>query len=149
MALHPEMLEYMSAAEFVAEVKGTSDQEIRDDFAGEHRQALLDALFARFPHQFRPEKAGDRTARIDFRVTGGPDDSSDTYAVVVDRGTCTVEKGGSEEPDLSLMLGPAEFLKLITGTGNPAMMFMMGKVKARGDLGLASGLANWFEAAKG
>ncbi len=38
------------------------------------------------------------------------------------------------------MLGPVEFLKLITGTGNPAMMFMMGKVKARGDLGLASGL---------
>jgi hypothetical protein len=29
------------------------------------------------------------------------------------------------------------------------MMFMMGKVKARGDLGLASGLANWFEAPKG
>jgi putative sterol carrier protein len=47
------------------------------------------------------------------------------------------------------MLGPAEFLKLITGTGNPAMMFMMGKVKARGDLGLAGGLANWFEAPKG
>ena len=54
-------------------------------------------------------------------------------------GTCTVEKGAAENPDLSLMLGPAEFLKLITGTGNPAMMFMMGKVKARGDLGLASG----------
>jgi hypothetical protein len=26
---------------------------------------------------------------------------------------------------------------------------MMGKVKARGDLGLAGGLANWFEAPKG
>ena len=60
-----------------------------------------------------------------------------------------VEKGAGESPDLSLMLGPAEFLKLITGTGNPAMMFMMGKVKASGDLGLASGLANWFEAPKG
>ena len=29
------------------------------------------------------------------------------------------------------------------------MMFLMGKVKARGDLGMASGLANWFEAPKG
>ena len=69
--------------------------------------------------------------------------------MLVDRGTCTVEKGAAESPDLSLMLGPVEFLKLITGTGNPAMMFMMGKVKARGDLGLASGLSNWFETAKG
>ena len=78
MALHPELLESLSSAEFVALVKSTPDQEIRDDFAGEHRVPLLDAIFARFPHQFRPEKAGDRTARIDFRVTGGPDDSSDT-----------------------------------------------------------------------
>ena len=149
MALHPELLETMSSAEFVGLIKSTSDQEIRDDFAGEHRGPLLDAIFARFPHQFRPDKAGDRTARIDFRVTGGPGDTSDTYGVLVDRGTCTVEKGAAEAPDLSLMLGPAEFLKLITGTGNPAMMFMMGKVKARGDLGLASGLAELVRGTQG
>jgi putative sterol carrier protein len=149
MALNPDLLEAMSSAEFVSLVKGTSDREIRDDFAGEHRGALLDAIFARFPQQFRPEKAGDRTARIDFRITGGPGDTSDTYGVVVDHGTCTVEKGTGDAPDLSLMLGPAEFLKIITGTGNPAMMFMMGKVKARGDIGMASGLANWFEPPQG
>ena len=149
MALHPELLETMSSAEFVGLIKSMSDSEIRADFAGEHREPLLDAIFARFPHQFRPDKAGDRSARIDFRVTGGPGDSSDTYGVLVEHGTCRVEKGAAESPDLSLMLGPAEFLKLITGTGNPAMMFMMGKVKARGDLGLAGGLANWFEAPKG
>ncbi len=46
------------------------------------------------------------------------------------------------------MAGPAEFLKLIAGTGNPAMMFMMGKIKARGDLGLATALGTWFETPK-
>ena len=96
MALHPEMLENLSEPEFVALIKATPDAEIRDDFAGEHREPLLDAIFARFPHQFRPDKAGERTARIDFRVTGGPDDSSDTYGVLVDRGVCTVEKGAAE-----------------------------------------------------
>ena len=29
------------------------------------------------------------------------------------------------------------------------MMFMMGKIKATGDLGMAAGLANWFEAPQG
>jgi hypothetical protein len=149
MALHPENLETMQAAEFVALVRNTPDSEIAADFAGEHRGPLLDALFARFPHVFRPENAGGRNARINFRVTGGPGDSSDTYAVVVADGVCTVEKDPAAEPDLSLMLGPAEFLKLITGVGNPAMMFMTGKVKARGDLVLATGLAHWFEAPKG
>ncbi|GGL42333.1 SCP2 sterol-binding domain-containing protein [Phycicoccus endophyticus] len=148
MALDPQSLTTATPAEFVATVKTASDRELREAFAGEHREALLDAVFGRFPEQFRPEKAGDRRARIDFRVTGGPGDSSDTYAVVVDGGTCTVEKAPTLDPDLSLMAGPAEFLKLISGTGNPAMMFMMGKVKARGDLALASALANWFETPK-
>lgn len=148
MSLHPETLENLSATEFVALVKGMSDQEIRADLGGEHRVETLHAIFSRFPHQFRPEKAGDRSARIDFRVTGGPDDSSDTYGIVVDNGVCTVHPGASDSPDLSLMLGPAEFLRLITGTGNPAMMFMMGKVKARGDIGLAGALSNWFETPK-
>ena len=74
-----------------------------------------------------------------------PGDSSDTYAVVVENGTCRIEPGASDAPDLSLMLGPVEFFKLITGSGNPAMMFMMGKIKARGDIGLATALANWFD----
>ena len=70
-------------------------------------------------------------------------------SLVVENGTCTVEKDPTAAPDLSLQLGPAEFLKLITGTGNPALMFMMGKIKAKGDLGLATGLASWFETPKG
>ena len=148
MALDPQTLSSLEPAQFVALVKGMSDQEIRDDLAGPHRKGVLDSVFARFPQQFRPDKAGDRSARIDFRVTGGPGDSSDSYAVVVENGTCRVEEGSSEKADLSLVLGPAEFLRLVTGTGNPAMMFMMGKVKASGDLGLAAGLANWFESPK-
>ncbi len=145
MALDPQTLAALGPADFVALVKNTSDREIRDDLAGEHRAALLDAIFERFPQQFRPDKAGERSARIDFRITGGPGDSSDTYAVAVADRACTVEKDPTLEPDLALTMGPAEFLKIITGTGNPAMMFMMGKVKARGDLGMAAGLASWFE----
>jgi putative sterol carrier protein len=145
MALDPQTLHGLASSEFVALVKRTPDQELAADFGGEHRAALLDSVFARFPDQFRADKAGDRRARIDFRITGGPGGTSDTYAVVVEGGACHVEKPPAAEPDLSLMMAPPEFLKLITGNGNPAMMFMMGKVKARGDLGLAGALGTWFE----
>jgi putative sterol carrier protein len=145
LALDPQTLATLEPQQFVALVKGMSDKAIRDDLGGPHRRAILDAIFSRFPQQFRADKAGDRSARIDFRVTGGPGDSSDSYRVVVEHGTCRVEEGAADDADLSLMLGPAEFLKLVTGSGNPAMMFMLGRIKARGDLGLASGLANWFE----
>lgn len=148
MALDAQTLSGLSGPEFVALVKGTSDSTIAEDLGGPERTAILDKVFARFPEQFRADKAGDRSARIDFRITGGPGDSIDTYAVVVADGACTVEKDPTADPDLSLQLAPADFLKLITGTGNPAMMFMMGKVKAKGDLGLATALATWFETPK-
>ena len=149
MALDPQTLARLQPAEFGSLVKGMSDDEIRADLGGEHRGPILDAIFARFPQQFRQDKAGGRSARIDFHVTGGPGDSTDTYAVVVDDGTCSIEKEPTASPNLSLTMGPAEFLKMLSGAGSPAMMFMMGKIKATGDLGMAAGLANWFESGSG
>mgnify|MGYP003452751283 CR=1 FL=1 len=145
MSLNPETIASLSPAGLFEHIMSMSDADIRADLGGE----ILEAVFAHFPAQCRADKAGDRSARIDFRITGGPGDSSDTYAVVVEDGTCRIDPGASESPDLSLMLGPVEFLKLITGSGNPAMMFMMGKIKARGDIALAGALSTWFETPKG
>ncbi|MGL5859743.1 MAG: SCP2 sterol-binding domain-containing protein [Phycicoccus sp.] len=147
--LDPHTLPSLTAAEFVAAVSGASDRELRADLGGPHRESLLDAVFGHFPQQFRPERAGDRAVRIDFRITGGPDGSSDTYAIVVAEGTCTIDKHPTVEPDLSLMLGPVEFLGLIVGSGNPVTMFLTGKVTARGDLRLASALRTWFTGPNG
>ena len=125
-----------------------SDEEIRDDLGGPHRKGVLDSVFARFPQQFRADKAGDRSARIDFRVTGGPATAATATPSSSRTAPAASRRARRRRPTCRSMLGPAEFLKLITGTGNPAMMFMMGKVKAKGDLGLAAGLANWFESPK-
>lgn len=58
MALDPQTLAALDPAGFVALVQGTSDREIRDDLGGVHRTALLNAIFDRFPQQFRPDRAG-------------------------------------------------------------------------------------------
>ena len=148
-ALDPTTFASMDPAEFAATVKKLSDKEINEVMGGEHRQSILDAIFNRFPVLFNPEKAQGADARVNWRITGGPGGSDDTYAVVVKDGTCTVEKSPTAEPKTSIMLGPAEFAKLITGTGNPTMMVMMGKVKARGDLSAAMAFQNWFDTPKG
>lgn len=136
----------IGATEFATLVKQTPDREIRDALAGPQRRPILDEIFGRFPGMFRPERAEGVAARINFRITGGPGDSSDTYAVVVQDGACTVERDPATEPTVSFMAGPVEFLKLITGDGNPVMMVMMGKVKVRGDLALAQNFAKYFDA---
>lgn len=146
--LDPTTFATMDPAEFAQTVKKMSDKEINETMGGEHRQAILDAIFDRFPVLFNAEKARGADARVNWRITGGPGGSDDTYAVVVKDGTCTVEKDPTEEPKTSIMLGPAEFAKLITGAGNPTMMVMTGKIKARGDLSAAMAFQNWFDMPK-
>ncbi|MEO7269423.1 MAG: SCP2 sterol-binding domain-containing protein [Knoellia sp.] len=147
--LDPTTFARMDPAEFAATVKTLSDKEINELMGGEHRQTILDAIFERFPTLFNPEKAKGADARVNWRITGGPGGTDDTYAVVVKDGACSVEKCPTEEPKTSIMLGPAEFAKLITGSGNPTMMVMMGKIKARGDLSAAMAFQNWFDTPKG
>ena len=147
--IDPTTFAAMSASEFAQTVKKASDKEINTVMGGDHRESILDAIFTRFPSLFNPEKAKGADARVNWRITGGPDGGSDTYAVVVKDGTCTVEKHPTVEPTTSIMLGPAEFAKLIPGSGNPTMMVMTGKVKARGDLSVAMAFQNWFDLPKG
>lgn len=146
--IDPTTFAALSPAEFAQTVKKASDKEINGVMGGEHRIPILDKIFERFPSMFNPEKAKGTDARVNWRITGGPDNGSDTYAVIVKDGVCTVEKEPTAEPTTSIMLAPAEFAKLITGSGNPTMMVMTGKVKARGDLGVAMAFQNWFEAPK-
>ena len=132
--------------EFADVVKKTKDDDIRAAFAGPEREALLDAVFHRFPGFFRPDRAAGVDARINVRVTGAADGGSDTYGIVVKDGDCTIEKAPTEEPSVSLMTGPVEFLKIITRSGNPVMMAMTGKLKVRGDLSLAQKFGDYFDA---
>jgi putative sterol carrier protein len=37
---------------------------------------------------------------------------------------------------------------VVSGNGNPVMLFMTGKLKAKGDLGLAANIANLFDIPK-
>ena len=53
--------------------------------------------------------------------------------------------GHDGDATLSLAMGPVELIKVITKSGNPVMMFMTGKIKAKGDLGLAANIADFFD----
>lgn len=136
-------------AEFTRLVKSTPDQKLAETMAGEHRTAILDEIFNRFPSQFRADKAGSTSAVIHWVVGGGPGGSEDIYQVVIDNGTCTTSSEADQDPRLTIALGAVDFLKVVSGAGNPMMMFMTGKLKAKGDLGLAANIANLFALPKG
>src|SRR5690606_20692116 len=99
--------------------------------------------------QFRADRAGATSAVIHWVVGGAPDGGSDTYQVVIEDGVCTVSADPDRPPRLTISVGAPELLKLVSGAGNPMMMFMTGKVKAKGDRGLAANLNNLFALPKG
>src|SRR6266516_3127556 len=138
----------MDPQEFAQLVKKTPDAELKQAMQSERRGPILDKIFSRMPGTFRPEKAGGTNAVIHWVVGDRPDGGADTYELVIANGTCTLSPKPEHEPKLSLNLGAVDFLKVVSGNGNPVMMFMTGKLKAKGDLGLAANIANLFDIPK-
>ncbi|MDQ7905495.1 SCP2 sterol-binding domain-containing protein [Phytohabitans sp. ZYX-F-186] len=134
--------------QFAQIVKSSPDAKIQEVMSSDLRGKILDEVFGRMPTLFRADRAGSTNAVIHWNVTGRPDGGTDTYEVVIENGACTLSPSADRDPKLSLTMGPVEFLKVVSGAGNPVMMFMTGKLKAKGDLGLAANIANLFDIPK-
>ena len=145
---NPDALASIGPKEFAQLVKTTPDSQIAEVMAGDSRAKILDEVFNRMPQLFRPEKAGNTTAVIHWIITGGAGGASDTYETVIENGACTVTNQPVREPKLAMTMDPVTFLKVVSGDGNPMMMFMTGKIKAKGDLGLAANVAKLFDIPK-
>ena len=146
-AFNPDSLSSIGPKEFAQLVKSTPDSQIAEVMAGDARTKILDEVFNRMPSLFRPEKAGSTSAVIHWIISGGPN-GSDTYETVIENGACTVTNQPAREPKLAMTMDPVTFLKVVSGDGNPMMMFMTGKIKAKGDLGLAANVAKLFDIPK-
>jgi putative sterol carrier protein len=134
---------------FAALVRSAPKSQLTEIMEGPDRSRVLDEIFRRFPSQFRADRAGNTDTVIHWTIGGRPDGGSDTYEVVIADGACTVSPIPMAEPKLAITVGGADFLHLIAGVANPMVMFMTGKVKAKGDLTLAANLATLFDLPKG
>jgi putative sterol carrier protein len=143
-----ESLATVEPKEFAQLVKSTPDATIAEVMAGNDRHKILDEIFGRMPTLFRADRAGATQAVIHWNITGGADGGTDTYETVIENGACTVTNQPVRDPKLAMTMDPVTFLKVVSGDGNPMMMFMTGKIKAKGDLGLAAQVAKLFDIPK-
>jgi putative sterol carrier protein len=134
--------------QFAQIVKSTPDSQLADVMKSDSRKPILDAIFSRFPTLFRADRAGATNAVIHWNITDRPDGGADTYELVIANGTCVLSESAEQDPKLTVTVGPVDFLKVVSGNGNPMMMFMTGKLKAKGDLGLAANISNLFDMPK-
>jgi putative sterol carrier protein len=140
-----ESLSSIGPKEFAQLVKATPDSKIAEVMASGDRGKILDEVFNRMPTLFRADRAGATQAVIHWNITGGAGGGTDTYETVIENGACTVTDQPARDPKLAMTMDPVTFLKVVSGDGNPMMMFMTGKIKAKGDLGLAAQVAKLFD----
>ena len=92
--------------------------------------------------RFRPDKATGTNATIQYDITG---DGGGTWNAVIKDGTCTVSPGAATNPNLTLQIGAQEWLDMLSGKQSGQMLFMSGKLKVKGDMGLAMKLGSLFQ----
>jgi len=96
----PADLSSVDPAQFTTMVKSASKDQLEAVLASDSRAKILDEIFARFPAQFRADRAGSTNAVIHWNVTGRPDGGSDSYELVIADGACTLSPSADAEPKL-------------------------------------------------
>jgi len=79
------------------------------------------------------------TATYQFDLTG--DGGGQWYAKIAD-GKGEVSEGTAESPNITITIAASDFVDLSTGKLDGTMAFMSGKLKIKGDMGLAMKLQN-------
>ncbi len=99
-------------------------------------------LMQRMPKAFLPEKAVGVDAVVQFDLSG---DQGGQWVATIRDGACKVEKGKVANPKLTLMADAKDYVGIFTGKVNAMSAFGEGKIKLKGDLGLAMKLMNFFK----
>lgn len=129
-----------------------------EQVVGERRSRLLllGEVFARMQEHLRPQRAQNMRALIRWRFPGGTGAGGyDRYETLFDYGSCTVfrespvrespARESPEEPRLTITMEPADFIRLAVGRMTPAVLYVSGKIRVRGDAAFAAGLIGFFE----
>jgi len=93
--------------------------------------------------RFQPSKAAGVNATIQYDITG---DQGGTWNAVVKDGACQVNAGAAASPNLTITMSSQDWLDMTGGKLSGQMAFMSGKLKLKGDMGLAMKIGSIFTA---
>ncbi|MGA9919842.1 MAG: SCP2 sterol-binding domain-containing protein [Candidatus Dormiibacterota bacterium] len=100
-------------------------------------QEIIDQI----PAAFQADKAEGIESTFQFDITGPQ--GGHWYAEIKDS-RCQVTQGTSASANITITMSDENFVKLITGKLDGTMAFMTGKLKLKGDMGLAMRLSALF-----
>ncbi|MFZ0088798.1 MAG: SCP2 sterol-binding domain-containing protein [Solirubrobacteraceae bacterium] len=110
------------------------------------RRAVLDGVFWQMPKQLNPEHSAGVKTSVQWRITGRPGDSVDTYLLVVEGGQARTSRGTEgPDPKLTITMDGVEFVRLVSGNSDPMAAYFKGRIQLSGDIMVAAQLAQLFK----
>jgi putative sterol carrier protein len=91
--------------------------------------------------RFQPSKATGLNATIQYDISG---DGGGSWNAVIKDGACQVNQGPATNPSLTIAMTSQDWLDMLSGKLSGQMAFMSGKLKLKGDMGLAMKVGSLF-----
>jgi len=97
--------------------------------------------FEAMPGRFRPERAQEVRATIQYEITG---EGGGCWYATIAAGACAIAEGTAPSPTLTVTMAAQDWLDLTQGRLAGQAAFLSGRLKLRGDMSLAMRLAGMF-----
>jgi putative sterol carrier protein len=98
-------------------------------------------VISEMPNYFQADKAGSTKGNVQFDLSG---DNGGKWWIKIADGAAESGQGELESPNLTLLADAGDYVKIATGKLDPTAAFMSGKLKIKGDMGLAMKFASLF-----
>ena len=89
--------------------------------------------------RFNAEAAAGLDLVFQFDIEDGA-----TYHAIVKDGTCDIKEGSHDDPSVTLIMNSETMVGVMSGEQNGMQAFMMGKIRAEGNMMLATKLNELF-----
>jgi putative sterol carrier protein len=129
---------------FAGLVRSAPDRWLEQLLSTPARRPVLDGIFWQMPQHINRETSSHVNAVVHWRITNGADGAVDVYELVLEGGRCHARRGPLADPQLTITLGAAEFIRLATGISDPVKAYFTGRLALGGDLMLAAKMQGLF-----
>ncbi len=110
------------------------------------RAGNIEQVFDLMPERFLPDHAGDMDAVIQMDLSG---DDGGLWTLQVKNGAFSVTAGARADADVTMSMQASDWLDIANGEANSMALFMQGKIRVSGDMGLAMKMQTMFELSGG
>ncbi|WP_338039950.1 SCP2 sterol-binding domain-containing protein [Nitrincola tibetensis] len=104
--------------------------------------ADLNAIFTAMGDRFNAQAAGSLEAVFQYQIEDG-----EPWFVAISEGVCQINQGEHDDPSVTLTMASDTLEEVMSGETDGMQAFMTGRIKADGDIMLATRLTSIFPVA--